>query len=316
MYQSRPTSIAVLTFRRPVGLTKALASLLELTNHADPSCDLIEVMVIDNDPDASARPVVESHDSLLVRYVHEPLPGVSAARNRALSEASGARLVFIDDDEFAGPDWPNGLLRVMDQTGAALVGGPVRSVLPVSAPAWVSSIGIFDRDEPEDGSELDWLRSGNLAIDLDLVRSADLWFEESFGSTGGEDVRFSVQARRKGLGLRWSATAIVYEDVPSERLTSRWIEARARTGMVNYVRAHAPITPAVASRILIRAGGRLITGVATALAGVIGSDEKRLLRGKIALARVHGAVIGISSALGEERTRRAIQTGSSARSGR
>jgi len=301
----------MLTFRRPEGLAKALDSLLDVAEAVGEDIGLAEIIVIDNDPDGSARSMVESDYPSLVRYVHEPTPGVSAARNRALDEASTNRLVFIDDDEHAGPDWPSALLRVMDLTGAALVGGPVRSILPASAPGWARTVDVFNREEPPDEAQLDWLRSGNLAIDLGLIRPAGLRFEEAFGSTGGEDVRFSVQAKRAGLDLRWSADAVVYEDVPASRITTDWVESRAEAAMSNYVRANAPVGFISVLRGLLVACGRAITGSAGRIVGSMIGNQERELEGRVAHAKARGAWHGITAALSEERARRDTQTVSS-----
>ena len=59
-----------------------------------------------------------------IRYVHEAEPGIVAARNRALDEASGDVLVFIDDDEIALPGWPNGLLETSAEDRCGTGGGP------------------------------------------------------------------------------------------------------------------------------------------------------------------------------------------------
>ena len=46
-----------------------------------------------------------------MRYVHEPAPGISAGRNRALDEAGDADLLsFIDDDEVPRPGWLSALI--------------------------------------------------------------------------------------------------------------------------------------------------------------------------------------------------------------
>ena len=316
MRQTTPVSIAVLTFRRPEGLSKALDSLITIAHRADSTLDVREIIVIDNDPSGSAERAVSERGESLIRYVHEPGSGVAAARNRALDEAAGDRLVFIDDDEHAGPNWPDGLIDVMDQTGAALVGGPMRSILPAETPDWAMAVGVFDRVDPAHLSVENWLRSGNLAIELGPVRDHELRFDDAFGLTGGEDVRFSVLAKRCGLDLRWCATAIVYEDVAIERITATWVEHRSQAAMTNYIRAHAPIGPSFALRMLIRAVGRIPTGLASVAAGQLARDEARTLRGKVALARARGAFIGVARAVAEARDRRRTSSASRDPNGR
>ena len=90
----------------------------------------------------------------------------------------------------------------------------------------------------------------------------------------------------------------------ADRLTADWVVNRALAAMTNYVRAHAPISPMFACRMLVRAGGRLPIGIVQTLSGKVLADEERQLEGKVALARANGAVRGIAIALREERVRR------------
>ena len=66
-------SIIVPTFRRKKGLMRALDSLKEQDAHGRP----IEIVVSDNDPDASAKPYVQSfmlESEIPVIYVHASIP--------------------------------------------------------------------------------------------------------------------------------------------------------------------------------------------------------------------------------------------------
>lgn len=92
-------SAAVCTHGRPHQLQRALASL------ASQSSPPLEILVIDNaPPDDQARDLV-LQDFPAVRYVRESVPGLDFARNRALSEARGEVVAFLDDDAVADRDW-------------------------------------------------------------------------------------------------------------------------------------------------------------------------------------------------------------------
>src|SRR5829696_2372932 len=101
---SGPTTVvAVLTYRRVELLSGLLADLVAQAATITPAAT---VLVVDNDPEGSAADVVLGWAERGVRYVHEPRPGISAARNRALTEAADAdALVFFDDDEHPCPGW-------------------------------------------------------------------------------------------------------------------------------------------------------------------------------------------------------------------
>jgi GT2 family glycosyltransferase len=112
-------TIAICTRNRPEQLRGCLDSLVHLLDSQH------EILVIDNDPtDRAGRRVVEAFPG--VRYVLEPRPGLSAARNRALREAAYDLVAFTDDDARPDADWPRALLthfadrRVLCVTGLTL----------------------------------------------------------------------------------------------------------------------------------------------------------------------------------------------------
>src|SRR5262245_57259997 len=103
-------SVCICTFRRPHLLGELLEALA-----AQEAAPPIEVVIVDNDPDASATPAIESfrcrHPALALRSFHEPVQNIARARNRAVAEARGEWLALIDDDERPGRRW---LARLVD----------------------------------------------------------------------------------------------------------------------------------------------------------------------------------------------------------
>jgi GT2 family glycosyltransferase len=73
----------------------------------------LTVMVVDNAPrDDRIRQYVESGQFRVpVRYVTEPVPGLSHARNRAVAECETELIAFLDDDEVACRYWASELVR-------------------------------------------------------------------------------------------------------------------------------------------------------------------------------------------------------------
>lgn len=91
-------SVVICTRDRPQQLEKCLRSLQQLSHPAD------EILVVDNAPTSNAtQHLVEQMPT--VRYVVEPRPGLSVARNTGIRCAKGSIIVFTDDDVEVHTDW-------------------------------------------------------------------------------------------------------------------------------------------------------------------------------------------------------------------
>ena len=87
-------SVIVCTRNRPESIIVTLRSLLAM--HYRP----FEIVLVDNAPSSNATKdaVLAAHgDDPRVRYIREPRPGLSCARNRGLMEASADTVAFTDE---------------------------------------------------------------------------------------------------------------------------------------------------------------------------------------------------------------------------
>lgn len=108
--QFPPITVAVCTKDRTEPLARCLRSLLTLERSAFDARVSLEILVIDNAP--STRKTRDLASSLTgVRYAVEPRPGLNFARNRALKEAQGDLLAYVDDDVVVDPGWLKGLME-------------------------------------------------------------------------------------------------------------------------------------------------------------------------------------------------------------
>lgn len=220
----RSTVVAVLTYRRPQDLAELLP-MLEV--EVDDAGGDISVMVVDNDPAASARDLCGRVGPRRPRYVHEPRPGIAAARNRALREAAGSDLlVFIDDDERPVSGWLAALLATFATTMCAGVVGPVVSSFGRPLEPWIAAGGFFDRRRLPTGTSVTAAATNNLLLDLRVVRAAHLEFDERFGLTGGSDNLFTRRLVAAGGRLVWCDEAVVTDVVPAQRSTRDWVLRR------------------------------------------------------------------------------------------
>lgn len=235
--------VAVLTYRRNDQLARMLPVLVE-------QCERLSarVVVVDNEPLGRAASVVEPWCGTRVAYVHEPRPGLAAARNRALDAAAGANvLVFLDDDETPGADWLLHLVRAWTAWGCTAVAGPVRWELAVRAP-WVSASTVFDRVRRPTGALLRGAATSNILLDLAAVDALGLRFDERFGLSGGEDTMFTHLLVRCGGTIRWIDEAEVVEPVPRSRATRRWVLRRTFRSGTTWSRMHVLLAGSAARR--------------------------------------------------------------------
>jgi GT2 family glycosyltransferase/SAM-dependent methyltransferase len=112
-------TLAICTRDRPEALCRCLRSIAEAVEVPD------EVIVVDNAPNvATTREALSGYPAF--RYLPEPRPGVSAARNAAVREATSDLVAFVDDDVVVHPRWLAPLRRafadpdVMAATGLVL----------------------------------------------------------------------------------------------------------------------------------------------------------------------------------------------------
>jgi len=97
-------TVALCTHNHADRLVRTLADLAQLKTPQAPW----EFLVIDNGCRDGTVELLNRHtwpDGWQVRVVREEKLGLSNARNRAIAEARGEYVIFMDDDETADPDW-------------------------------------------------------------------------------------------------------------------------------------------------------------------------------------------------------------------
>jgi len=215
-------SVAVLipTFRRNDGLTAALRSVFAQSVPPD------EIIVADNSPEAGARRVVEELKAAApcpLLYVHVPDPGVANARNAGFAATKAERIAQLDDDETAEPAWLDALLAMADQTGAAVVFGPVRAARDTASDdavsqAWAERLYARTPHLSDGVIEKPW-GCGNSLVDRKACALPDPVFDTLTNDIGGEDDLLFADIARRGGGFAWAGGALVNEHVDPSRVT-------------------------------------------------------------------------------------------------
>lgn len=224
---SGQVAVLIPTLRRPDSLARALASV-----QAQIGVDgrLAEIIVIDNDPEGTARSTVdESAGPFPVRYVHAPRPGVATARNAGLAATRAPLIAFLDDDEAASPGWLAALLAAQAETGAEVVFGPIQGRAP-DAPAWLQPYleAFFGREGPATVGRLaEPFGCGNSLIVRAAALPGETPFNPAADHAGGEDDELFSALAARGGGFGWAPDAWVEEFAPAHRATLSYALTRA-----------------------------------------------------------------------------------------
>lgn len=228
-------SVCIATYRRPQRLRALLDDLMHQQRLP------AEVVVVDNDSNASARPVVDAARAkapFALRYAIQPRKNVALTRNETVALAHGDWLAFIDDDERAPDGWLAHLADAVEKGAADGVLGPVEPVLPDNAPAWLRRGRFYHWARMASGSvvPLNRLRFGNVLLRTALLRTQSPVFDPAYGLTGGEDGDLLTRLVQAGGRILWCDEALVYEPVEPARLSLRWLLLRSLRGGQDFAR--------------------------------------------------------------------------------
>lgn len=221
-------SVVVCTRNRADQLADCLERLRAL------SYPRLEIVVVDNAPsdDGTRRAVaaVAVADPRF-RYVVEPRPGLSRARNRGLAEARGTWIAYTDDDVAVDPGWVQGLVRgYTDSPAAACVTGLVATAeisgaaeeyFDARAASWSTRCEpqLFALDGPAADDPLFPYSPGIFGTGASMAfERAHLealgGFDEALGAgtptRGGEDLDIFVRVLRSGRAIAYQPAALVW----------------------------------------------------------------------------------------------------------
>lgn len=132
-------SVLICTYNR----AKYIGPLLDSLAANDLARSEYEIIVVDNnctdDTPQICREFGSRHADLNFRYCVETEQGLSAARNKAIREARGDVLVYVDDDALVDTWYLRTVaeyMRAHPETSA--VGGPIIPLYETTEPAWMT----------------------------------------------------------------------------------------------------------------------------------------------------------------------------------
>ena len=214
----------------------------------------VEVIVVDNCPLQSAKPMVERLSEKFgpsLRYLSEKRPGVSHVRNVGVRAARGRIIGFIDDDELPAETWLASMLACLKAHDADVVLGPVYPIFDspeANNNAFICKTFTESSDRPT-GTVIRpisllhvllrrpycyrTMATGNALLNASRCIPSEEPFAPALGRLGGEDVLFFHNLYLSGKKVVWCREAVVREQIPPERLSLGYIlRKRYRNGQI------------------------------------------------------------------------------------
>jgi glycosyltransferase involved in cell wall biosynthesis len=224
---SRTISVSICTRNRPQQLARALASVVNEQTLAP-----AQIIVVDSAPADNVTEQLLESAFPQVTYVREEMPGIGYARNRALKEATGDVVAFIDDDAVADQGWVQAIARAMHEPeGPGACTGLIEALsLDTAAQQLFEANGGFGRGRerielPKDAgrrlhgrsaSLIAWAVSIGNGCNLSVDRRAALavgGFDGTFGCCpalpGGEDLDLLWRLIDGGMAAVYEPAALV-----------------------------------------------------------------------------------------------------------
>jgi GT2 family glycosyltransferase len=288
--------VCIPSFRRPQHLRLTLESLADQR-----TARRFAVVVVEND--ALRRESVPVAIEFLWTgnipglCIVEPRQGNCHAINAAFETAlatfpAATKLLMIDDDEIASPEWLERMVGAAEATAADLVGGPVLPDFDDDLKRGLRRHPAFRPPYDESGPVPIIYGCGNCLITRRVFETlADPAFDLKFNFLGGGDTDFFVRCRQAGMQFHWAADAVITETVPRSRTNPRWLVVRGlRIGAINY---HIEVKAArtVWSRARLLAKMLAMLPLSLIRAGRLVATEHK------ALIALHPMTVAVGSAL-------------------
>lgn len=241
-------TVALCTHNHADRLERTLADLPQVVPPRAPW----EFLVIDNGSRDATPQLLASHhwpQGWQVRVVREDKLGLSNARNRAIAEARGEYIIFMDDDETADPEWLRAFERLVDTRRPDAFGGRIRVLFEDERPNWLTDELLGFLGELDRAATITRLTAqetsffgGNFGFRLDIIDRVG-GFDALLGrkggiNTGGEEVDFYHRLLAADMHVWWTPEAVIHHRIQASKLKrSYFLDLHYRMGRAQGARA-------------------------------------------------------------------------------
>jgi glycosyltransferase involved in cell wall biosynthesis len=240
-------TVALCTHNHADRLVRTLEDLKNLRVPAAPW----EFLVIDNGCRDATPELLAKHvwpEGWQVRVVREEKLGLSNARNRAIQEARGEYVIFMDDDETPDTDWLCAYERLIRAHDPDAFGGRIRVLFEDARPAWLKDELLGFLGELSRADEIVPLidpytsfYGGNFGFRKRVCERVGL-FDAMLGrkgtdNTGGEEVDFYRRLLAAGYKVWWTPEAVIHHRIQADKLSRGYfLDLHYRMGRMEAIR--------------------------------------------------------------------------------
>ncbi len=285
-------SIILCTRNRASLLRDALESALEI----DYPSDRFELVLVDNgssDDTASVARSAAARAHFDLRYVFEPRPGLSIARNRGVRESRGAHVSFTDDDQLLDKDILREFRRVIDRYGARVVQGNIELRFTGGRPPWLhgelATVLGKTMDVAEGPANID-LYGGNMLLSREMLEAAGAFREDLGKGASGycEDIELTHRVRQMGEPIVYAPSARIYHVIGPDRSTPDFFRRNSFEKGISY--------GLLADKSLIRVAAgslpRLVRSAGSAALFAAVGNQHRSIVAQSRAANLLGRIVG------------------------
>nr|WP_295962689.1 glycosyltransferase family 2 protein [uncultured Bartonella sp.] len=197
---------------------------------------IVEVLVVDNNSTDDTKDVCLGYKSQGVKYLYQPVIGLSHARNFGLKHMDRDIAIFVDDDVTFRRGWLENLLLPFEHDDVGVVGGELLPVWETPRPDWLSdhylrnySVCLNWSNQTKEIEGDEWLSLGNIAFWKSALDQAGR-FSVNLGRVGsillsGDGAVIDV-IRYNGMKAVISPASVVDHHISKGRLSPKWLAKR------------------------------------------------------------------------------------------
>lgn len=201
---------------------------------------LYEIIIVDNCSTDDTKKVVLCDCAKVtnLRYIYEPVLGLSQARNTGWKNAKGNYVAFLDDDAIANKYWLEKIVSTFNTVipCPGVVGGKVVPLWESPRPDWISDnlLGYYTvvdwSDYPIILNDKQWLAGANMSFQKDILKSLG-GFKTELGRKGkkllsSEEILIRKEIEEIGYKIYYSPDIVVEHHIPCSRATKKWLIRR------------------------------------------------------------------------------------------